>query len=142
MKNNTFIRLIKFGVVGGSGVVLNQVIFIVATDLCRATVIVSSPIAIICAIISNFYLNYCWTWSDRKSSRLSHIFKNFAKFFISSGTTAFIFNYLPLLFMVNSLQLDKHISNIIGIGIASIANFLISHYWAFSIKNEQQITSD
>ena len=87
-----------------------------------------SPIAIEVAIFTNFILNYYWTWGDKRDN--SFILK-FLKFNFSSGITALIFNYLPLLFMVNNLSWNEDISNIIGIGVASVANFLISHFWTF-----------
>lgn len=136
MNKDAFVRFIKFGIVGGSGVFVNQGVFFVITELLKLNVSIASPIAIFCAIITNFLLNYHWTWGDRKSGKISHIFSGFGKFFLSSAVTALIFNYLPLLFMVNSLGWNKHVSNIIGIGIASVANFLISHLWTFAHKKE------
>lgn len=138
VKKDAFIRFIKFGIVGGSGVFVNQGIFALLTELLKLTVSVASPIAIFCAIVTNFFLNYHWTWGDRKSGEIAHIVSGFGKFFFSSAATALIFNYLPLLFMVNTLGWNKHLANIIGIGIASVANFLISHLWTFAHKKEKQ----
>ncbi len=134
MSKDSIIRFLKFGIVGGSGVFVNQGMFMILGKFTSVPVEIRSPIAIAVAIITNFLLNYYWTWRDRKSSDLKHIGAGFLKFAFSSGVTAFIFNYLPLLFMVNVLNWNDNISNIIGIGVASVANFLISHFWTFKKK--------
>lgn len=134
MNKDGLVRFIKFGIVGGSGVFVNQGVFALLTELLKQSVSIASPIAILFAIVTNFILNYHWTWGDRKSGEMGHILKGFSKFFLSSAGTALLFNYLPLLFMVNTLGWNKHLSNIIGIGIASVANFLISHFWTFAHK--------
>lgn len=136
INKDSFVRFIKFGIVGGSGVFVNQGIFALLTELMKLGVSIASPLAIFCAIVTNFFLNYHWTWGDRKSGEVSHIVSGFGKFFLSSAATALVFNYLPLLFMVNTLGWNKHVSNIIGIGIASVANFLISHLWTFAKKKD------
>lgn len=128
-------RIAKFGIVGGSGVVVNQGIFMLlaATTL---SVALRSPIAIFVALSSNFLLNNYWTWKDRVVTRKRDLTSRYFKFFISSGSTALLFNYLPLLYMVHTLRWNENIANIIGIGIASISNYFISHYWTFRHRDE------
>lgn len=131
------LRVLKFGIVGASGVVVNQGMLM----LLRLTPLeleVRSPIAIEVAIISNFLLNYHWTWKDRKVNNKRGVFSRFLMFNASSGGTAFLFNYLPLLFMVNSLHWHEDLSNIIGIILASGFNFLFSHFVTFKHKKENE----
>ncbi len=134
MNKKDIIRFIHFGIVGGSGVFVNQGMLMLLEKVTELPIEIRSPIAIFTAIVTNFLLNYFWTWGDRKSSELKELRDGFFKFFFSSAATAFVFNYLPLLFMVNKLGWNENISNIIGIGVASVANFLISHFWTFKEK--------
>ncbi len=113
MNKKDLIRFIQFGLVGGSGVFVNQGMLMLLEKVTDLSVAIRSPIAILVAIITNFLLNYFWTWGDRKSSELKELRNGFLKFFISSASTAFVFNYLPLLFMVNKLNWNENISNII-----------------------------
>ncbi len=129
MTKSGFIRLIKFGMVGGSGVVVNLGVVALLRFITELPLEIRSLLAIETAIITNFILNYHWTWKDRKSDASGHKRLVFIKFNTSSGLIAFIFNYLPLLLFVNLLGWNEDLSNIIGIGVASLANFLISHFW-------------
>lgn len=125
----------KFGIVGASGVVVNQGMLM----LLRFTALsleVRSPIAIEVAIITNFLLNYHWTWKDRKIESRLGVLGRFLMFNLSSGGTAFFFNYLPLLFMVRTLEMNEDLSNIIGIVLASAFNFLISHFVTFRAQKK------
>ena len=143
MQKSNIFRLIKFGIVGGSGVIVNQGVFMLLS-LTTLGVATRSPIAIFTAMTSNFLLNNFWTWNDRSTSRKRDFSLRYLKFFISSGATALLFNYLPLLYMVNKLSWNENISNIIGIGVASIANYFISHFWTFreSVHPEGEKISD
>ena len=126
-----FLRFIKFGIVGSSGIVVNQATLMALGRLTAIPLEIRSPIAIEMAIISNFFLNYFWTWGDAEKS---DTIKKLLKFNISSGLTSLLFNYIPLIIMVNFLNLNETISNLIGIAIASGFNFLISHFWTFRDK--------
>jgi len=129
-------RFLKFGLVGGSGVVVNQTTFMVLCTYLMLPIEFASPIAIAVAITTNFLLNYFWTWRERSSiTKIKHIFYTYFRFFIASALTAFCFNYLPLLGMHYLLDWNKDVSNVLGIGVASVANFLISNYWTFRKTN-------
>lgn len=130
------IRLMKFGIVGVSGVVVNQGMLMLLREITPFSLEVRSPIAIEVAIISNFILNNYWTWKDRKVDSKVGIAFRFLMFNLSSGGTAFFFNYLPLLFMVHTMHLHEDMSNIIGIVLAAGFNFLISHFITFRHKKE------
>lgn len=129
MDKKTVVRFVKFGIVGGSGVFVNQAVFMLLAPL-PIPLFIRSAAAVICAIFTNFILNYHWTWADRKSSA-GEMAKSLLKFFLSSLTTALLFNTLPLMFMVKILHWNDNLSNIIGIALASGINFLISHFWTF-----------
>ena len=74
-------RLIKFGVVGGIGFVLQFVVF----NLLRTMMadVIATPISTEIAIISNFILNNMWTFKEKKISG-GKIMPQFIKFNVAS----------------------------------------------------------
>ena len=134
MKKIAF-KFIKFGIVGASGVFVNQGVLMLLGSITSISLEFRSPIAIEIAIVSNFLLNYHWTWRDNRDSSNKKRRVQFLQFNASSGITAITCNYIPLLIMVRHFNLNENISNIIGIILASGINFLISHFYTFKPKN-------
>ena len=133
-KNSLINRLLKFGAVGASGVVVNQGVFILCTRHYNIDYRISSLIAIQTAITSNFLLNYFWTWSDRKRKKTKDKFSAFIKFNLTSFITAFLFNWITLIFLTEILHIQDWISNLAGISVAAAVNFCVSNFWIFRNK--------
>ncbi len=76
-------RLVKFGIVGGTGFVVN---FIGLEILKRAgmTTFMATLLATEAAIISNFIFNNIWTFKDKIITKIFDIFIQFFKFNVSS----------------------------------------------------------
>lgn len=124
-------RVIKFGVVGGSGVIVNAGIFYALTKSSTIDYRLLSPIAIECAIINNFLWNHLWTWADKKTVRKRHVFQRLLKFNLSSGLTALVVNWGILILCYEVFGMNKYLSNLIGIALGTGLNFLVSHFWTF-----------
>lgn len=139
LTNSTILRFVKFGFVGGSGIIVNAVLFYLLADRLGTDYRLASICAIECAIVSNFMLNHFWTWSDFKIQGRRRFASRFLKFHLSSGLTALIVNWGLLVVLTDMIRIrynlpginDHHISNLIGIGFGAFANFLLSHYWVF-----------
>jgi dolichol-phosphate mannosyltransferase len=131
------VRLLKFGTVGGSGVIVNSGILYLLTEFLSIDYRISSLAAIECAIINNFLWNYYWTFSERKSARKRGFFSMMLKFNLSSGFTAFVVNWGILFILTEHFHIYYQISNLIGIGLGTIVNFCFSHFWAFTPVNEK-----
>ncbi len=127
---STTARLIKFGIVGASGVVVNQGTLLLLGELTPLSLLLRSLLAIEMAIVTNFLLNLHWTWRDRRAETAGGMAVQFLRFNLSSGGTAYLLNHLPLLWLV-SLGWPEGASNLLGIGIAAGGNFLLSHFWTF-----------
>ncbi len=135
-------RFVKFSIVGGSGVVVNAGLFYLFTTGAAFDHKVASVIAIECAIINNFLWNYFWTWKDRKTESKRSFAYMLMKFNLSSGLIAFVVNFGLLVLLTDLLHVNYHlpisqvsnvfISNLIGIGCGTLANFFLSHYLVFS----------
>ncbi|MDR0303300.1 MAG: GtrA family protein [Chitinispirillales bacterium] len=128
------LRFLKFAVVGSSGVVVNQTFLILAVKYLKIDYKIASLMAIETAIITNFILNYNWTWKDRKGKKVTDKLNAFVKFNISSFISAFFLNWITLIFLTEIIQIKFYISNLIGISVAACFNFLMSNFWAFKKK--------
>jgi dolichol-phosphate mannosyltransferase len=132
---SSILRFTKFGIVGGSGVIVNVGLLHLFTAFFKIDYKISSIIAIECAIINNFLFNYFWTWNDRRTYKKRSFFYRLFKFHLSSGFTALIVNWGLLVFLTEVWHIYYHISNLIGIGCGSFVNFLLGHFWVFSKRN-------
>jgi putative flippase GtrA len=135
---SSFLRFVKFGIVGGSGVVVNVGLLYAFTAYAKIDYRIASIIAIECAVINNFLWNYFWTWKDRQAgSKRSFAYMLF-KFHLSSGLTALIVNWGLLVLLTETLHFYYHISNLIGIGCGAVVNFVLGHYWVFAKDNNNK----
>ena len=136
---DTAIKFIKFGIVGGSGVVVNQGLFTLLLYLnigAEGTGSTAQSIAIIVSIFTNFLLNNFWTWKDNPPKDSKEFTIRIIKFFGSAMVTALLFQKSSYIILVkylgfDTIQYGKQLANFIGIGLASVGNFLISHFWTF-----------
>ena len=124
-------RAIKFGLVGSSGVIVNQGLLILFTELVQFHYRVSSIIAIEISIINNFIWNNIWTWKDKKTDDSREKKVRFFKYNLISGGLAFINNYCILILLVEIFGLNVYLSNLIGIAFAMGFNFFLNHKWTF-----------
>ena len=122
------LRLVKFGIVGSSGVVVNQSVLILLAQYIDYRI--ASLIAIETAIISNFIFNYNWTWKDRETDK----FNAFLKFNMTSFISAFLLNWMILVFLTEVVGIKYYWSNLAGILVAAGFNFLVSNFWVFKQK--------
>jgi len=133
-------RLARFCVVGVSGVVVNMGILILLTDAVGVPYLLSSLAAIEVSILSNFALNNLWTWSDRRTTPLS---RRLIKYHAVAGVTAMTANWSLLLFLTKVVGLDYRLSNLVGIAVGVLLNFILNHAWTFGRPEEaaaQQFT--
>ena len=123
---NYWMRFMKFNIVGLTGIFVNQGILMLLTSL-GLYYLYSGIVAIEVSIISNFFLNDLWTFRDRRSG---HILKRLVKFNILM-LIGLVINLLILYALTELASLHYTISNLFGIGIASIARYLMSIKWAW-----------
>lgn len=150
-------RLVKFGLVGVSGVVVNLAVFeffyrFVAMPgvLAKYQFSVSNALGILVSMFTNFLLNDAWTWGDRvKGARRRDWFGRLAKYYVSasaaagvqllvaSGAKAFVYGELSLEvpswvgLSTSSVDIGPTLAVLTGIAVGMSLNFLASHLWAF-----------
>lgn len=142
-------RLVKFGLVGGSGVVVNLVIFQVSFLAMRGGVesadvrhTLANLCGILVSIFTNFLLNDGWTWGDRLKGARRDWFGRLARYYATCsiaavcqlGVASLLFSYLfkamsP--FTLAGVNIIPQIPLLIGIVCGMAINFPLSHFWAF-----------
>ena len=123
-------RLLKFVGVGLSGVVVNEGILWLLTEFGGWQYYFSSIIAIEASIISNFILNDHFTFSDRRTGKTGSFLKRLLKFNLTCAAGALI-QYGILLLLTEVFGLNYLLSNLIGIVIAFVWNYVLSLIWTW-----------
>jgi len=128
-------RFIKFGMVGGSGTVINIAVLYLAQEHLLAGIAdpgvrlnYSIAMAITCATISNFYWNRRLTWHDRRHDNSGPVIALFAKYVMAAG-----FSILLQALVTRWLAGYMHyiLANLAAIAIASAGNYLANDRLTF-----------
>lgn len=120
-------EFLKFNVVGGVGVMVNLLSYILFNDYLHLHYIISGTLATELAIINNFILNDLWTFRDRKKTRLWIRFS----LFHASRILGLLVTLGTLYIMVDMLRLDEFFSYVIAVGIGVIVNFYTSDVYVW-----------
>jgi dolichol-phosphate mannosyltransferase len=125
-------EFIKFGIVGGSGVLVNMGLLFILTRLLQVRLEIASPIAIEVSILSNFFLNNLWTFRKRNT----HIpfWSRLLRYHLVTGLAGIV-NYLVLLLLVHKFGMHDMISNLIGIMIGTVINYSLNSLWTWRVRS-------
>lgn len=126
-RRRSALELIKFCVVGGSGVGVNLGIYALLTRLLHFGPALASPFAIEISLLTNFLLNEHWTFAARnmRSAWPARLGTYHAVCLIGGGI-----NYLVLLMLVQRGWWDIA-ANLTGIALGTGAKFLASTRWTW-----------
>ena len=134
-------RFIKFGLVGGSGTVINIVVLYLAQEHLlkgiadfHARLNYSIALAITVATISNFYWNRRLTWRDRTRNTPQPALRLFAKYVMAAALSIVI---QSLLTKWLALYLHYLVANVIAIVLSSVVNFVANDKLTFRRKREK-----
>ena len=129
------IRFIKFGIVGGSGVFVNMLLLWFCKDLIALPLTIASLIAIGVSIFTNFVLNNFWTWKDDSTKNKHSFFHRMWRYYLTASLSATI-NYITLILLSEYFGIYYLISNLIGIGLGMVFNFVLGEFWVFKKEDE------
>ena len=122
-RRHNWVQLVKFGVVGASGYVINLAVF---SALLGWGAHVAAAISFVISAASNYWWNRHWTFVGQKG--------NFAlqgmRFYIVSAV-AFAFNQLWLVVFIDWLHWREVLSQAIAIVLVTPLNFLGNKLWSF-----------
>jgi len=123
-------RLLKFIGVGLSGIIVNEGILWLLTEFAKLPYYISSPFGIEASIISNFVLNDYFTFADRRTGKNQSFLSRLLKFNVTCAAGAAI-QYGLLILFTSVLGVNYLISNLIGIIVAFIWNYILSLIWTW-----------
>ena len=135
-------RLLRFGMVGLSGVPVNLGMLWLFSDNLGWPLALASPLAIEISIIWNFLLNDTWTFSDRKADASAHFFKRMYRYNVVSLVglaiqvgAAFAMNQVFMkTFELTEPGIWKYPAQMVGIAVAMSWNFLSNFYFTWAQK--------
>ena len=148
LKRARVLRVVKFGIVGVSGTLVNLAISefffrIMLADLepDHVRLACSQAVGWTVSVFTNFLLNDSWTWGDRQKGAGSAWYRRLGKYYLAAAAAGLlqigvsvasyelVFHELDL--ELWGKKLDSTLSICTGIGAGMVINFLASHFWAF-----------
>jgi dolichol-phosphate mannosyltransferase len=120
-------RFLKFCVVGISGVGVNLGLSLLLYEALHVFYLLSSAIGIEVSILSNFTLNNFWTFGDKTSQTF---LRRVIKFNLICVVGAII-QLLVLTILFKGFGIIYVVSNLIGIGAATLWNYGLNFAWTW-----------
>jgi putative flippase GtrA len=122
-RRHNWVQLVKFGIVGASGYVINLAVF---AALLGWGAHIAAAISFIVSAASNYWWNRHWTFVGQKGS----FAMQGMRFYIVSAV-AFAFNQLWLVIFIDWLGWREVLSQAIAIVLVTPLNFLGNKLWSF-----------
>jgi dolichol-phosphate mannosyltransferase len=108
---HNWFQLVRYGVVGASGYVVNLIVFTLTVHPLGVPYQVAAVAAFLVSVLNNFWWNRHWTFGAREG--------------------AFAFSYLVLIALVEGIGLPKVLAQAISIVAATPLSFLGQKLWSF-----------
>lgn len=125
-----WLQLVRFGVVGASGFVVNLGVYAVFVHPLGAPYQLAAVVAWLVAVSSNFLLNRHWTF-DRPDGRVHH---QALRFFLVSLAAFALVNLVALTLLVEQAGLAKVPAQTLAVLAATPFNFLGNKLWSFRAR--------
>ncbi len=126
-KTDNWLQLFKFCAVGGSGYVVNLIVFTFFLQALGVHHLVAAFAAFVVAVANNFWWNRHWTFDAGDG----HAGFQAARFFTVS-VFAFVFAATVLEFLVRFTHLSEVSAQAISIIVATPLNFVGNKMWSFA----------
>ncbi|HWY18631.1 MAG TPA: GtrA family protein [Solirubrobacteraceae bacterium] len=122
-----WLQLIRFGLVGASGFVINIAVYALGVHVLDIPYQLAAVLAWLIAVSSNFVLNRQWTF-DRPDGRVHH---QALRFFLVSLAAFALVNLVLLTLLVEQAGLAKVPAQALAVAAATPFNFLGNKLWSF-----------
>ena len=127
-------EFIKYGLVGSVGFAVHLVTLYLLTDIAGLWYMASAVVAIITAALSNYIMNYHWTFKEKKK-HIKNVYVGYFQYLLSRGFTEGL--YLALLFlMVDIAGVNYMFSAALVQIVTAIVGYVIAVKWIWR-KREQ-----
>jgi dolichol-phosphate mannosyltransferase len=124
---SSWLQLFKFGLVGGSGYLVNLAVFAVLSGSLGIHYVAAAIGAFCVAVTNNFLLNRHWTFSAGDG----HAGFQAMRFFTVS-VAALLINLVALEALISATSLGELSAQAIAVAIAMPFNFLGNKLWTFA----------
>jgi putative flippase GtrA len=124
---DSWIQLLKFGVVGGSGYLINLGVFAFLSGNLGVFHAVAAIGAFCVAVTNNFLWNRYWTFGPGEG--LAHLQ---AARFLAVSIAALVVNLIVLEVLISSSSISELAAQAIAVAVAIPFNFLGNKLWTFT----------
>lgn len=132
-------RFVKFSLVGVSGIIVNELItgisLVILTDF--SSVVIRANVSVFfgwfTSVLTNFLLNYYWTWKDRKAQDSTPLIHKLGKYYISAAA-AFVVQLSVVTLLAIAFGWSPAnilLFNLAGILLGTVVNFALADKWVF-----------
>jgi dolichol-phosphate mannosyltransferase len=125
-KPANWLQLVRFGIVGGSGFVVNLAVYALCAQAIGIDYRVASVLAWLVAVLNNFLLNRHWTFDAAAGNARFQA----PRFFVVS-LVAEVFSLLLLTVLVESAGMGKVPAQALAVAVSMPLNFLGNKLWSF-----------
>ena len=134
-------RFIRFGMVGGSGVMINLSVLWLCREFCYARVQpawirinLALATAVALSTLNNYLWNRMWTWQDRKERMAKGFWTQAVEYYLVCAAAI----GLQVLFTNLFLPFFHYLlSNMMAILLAAVVNFKLNDIWTFNALTKQ-----
>ncbi len=125
-KPANWLQLVRFGLVGGIGFVVNLAVYALFVHPIGADYHVAAVAAWLVAVLNNFALNRHWTFDARDGQVRFQAIR-----FLAVSVVAFGFSLLLLTLLVESAGVAKVPAQALAVAASTPLNFLGNKLWSF-----------
>ncbi len=122
-----FFAIIKFGLVGISGLIIDFSITWIAKEKLAFNKYLANSLGFISAVVNNYYWNRTWTFENANPA----VFKQFL-LFLSASLIGLMLNNLFLFLFHHKIGISFYWSKLFSIGLVFIWNITINFLFIFS----------
>ena len=121
-----WLQLVRYAVVGGSGVVLNLGSFTVLVEALDVDFRIAGVLAFCVAVTNNFLWHRGWTFRARGGRAGFQ-----AAAFVTVSVTAFLVGLAMLWLLVDVFDVAEVTAQAISLAVAAPTTFLVNRFWSF-----------
>lgn len=121
-----WLQLVRFGIVGGTGFVINVGVYAVCVHPLAMNYRVAFVVAWLVAVTNNFLLNRYWTFDAAAGSVRFQAVR-----FVTVSAAAAVFGFLLLTAFVEALGLAKVPAEALAVAASTPLNFVGNKLWSF-----------
>ena len=126
-KPENWAQLFKFGVVGGTGYLVNLIVFALLAEGADLHHIPAAIGAFLVAVTNNFILNRLWTFREAPDRHPAHQGARF----LAVSVVGLVVNLVVLEALVSGAGLSELPSQAIAVAVAMPVNFIGNKLWTF-----------